>query len=70
VFDAYLFDLDGTLIDSVELIRLSYDHALHVHLGREAGRDEWLSGLGRPLTYQFRRYTQDEREVAAMLATY
>ncbi|MBL8861679.1 MAG: HAD-IA family hydrolase [Planctomycetes bacterium] len=65
-----LFDLDGTLIDSIELIRRSYEHAVRVHLGRELERGEWLAGLGRPLRWQFSQYVRDEREVEAMIATY
>ncbi len=62
-----LIDLDGTLTDSTELIRRSFDHPLHVHLGRATDEREWLSDLGRPLVWQF---TQDPREVDAMVATY
>lgn len=65
-----LFDLDGTLIDSMELIRRSYDHTLRVHLGRAMEQREWLSGLGRPLRWQFAQLAEDEREVDAMIATY
>jgi pyrophosphatase PpaX len=65
-----LFDLDGTLIDSIDLIRRSYDHTLRVHLGRAMEQSEWLSGLGRPLRWQFAQLAADEREVDAMIATY
>lgn len=68
--DTVLFDLDGTLIDSIELIRRSYDHTLRVHLGRAMDEREWLSGLGRPLVWQFAQFTGDPREVEAMIATY
>lgn len=65
-----LFDLDGTLIDSIDLIRRSYDHTLRIHLGRAMEEGEWLSGLGRPLRWQFAQLAADEREVDAMIATY
>lgn len=65
-----LFDLDGTLIDSIDLIRRSYDHTLRIHLGRAMEESEWLSGLGRPLRWQFAQLAADEREVDAMIATY
>ena len=65
-----LFDLDGTLIDSIELIRRSYDHTLRTHLGRAMEQREWLAGLGRPLRWQFAQYDPDERAVDAMVATY
>jgi pyrophosphatase PpaX len=70
LIETALFDLDGTLIDSIELIRRSYEHTLRVHYDRELTREDWLSGLGRPLRWQFAHYTQDEREIDAMIATY
>jgi HAD superfamily hydrolase (TIGR01549 family) len=69
IIDTVLFDLDGTLIDSIELIRQSYEHTLRRH-GREPEHDFWLSGLGRPLKWQFAQFTEDEREIEAMIATY
>jgi pyrophosphatase PpaX len=69
-FTAYLFDLDGTLIDSVELIRRTFRHTLEAHCGWHPGEEAWLNGLGRPLWDQFRAYTSDQAEIAAMIATY
>jgi pyrophosphatase PpaX len=68
--DTCLFDLDGTLIDSIELIRRSYLHTLREHFGTEPERDFWLAGLGRPLVWQFSQLTSDAREIEAMVATY
>lgn len=65
-----LFDLDGTLIDSIELIRRSYEHTLRVHFDRAMSPEDWLSGLGRPLRWQFAQFTRDEREIDALVATY
>jgi pyrophosphatase PpaX len=77
-----LFDLDGTLIDSIELIFQSYEHAFSAHGLPAPSRDELLSGLGTPLSTQFalRRPDQpdDSREpgktgairIAALIATY
>lgn len=70
VIETVLFDLDGTLIDSIELIRRSYEHTLRVHYGRAMEQSEWLCGLGRPLRWQFAQYTRDEREIDALVATY
>ncbi len=69
-FETYLFDLDGTLIDSIELILTSYRHTMRVHRGTEPSDDLWLAGLGTPLTAQFRDFTDDPAEVEAMIATY
>jgi pyrophosphatase PpaX len=68
--DVFLFDLDGTLIDSIELIRLSLEHTLAAHGFAAPTRAEWLEGLGRPLAAQFRRLTTDPVQVDAMVRTY
>ena len=50
---AVLFDLDGTLIDTVELIRLSFRHATLQVLGRSVPDEITMAGVGRPLMRQF-----------------
>lgn len=69
-FATFLFDLDGTLIDSIELILSSYRHTLTVHRGSVPPDDVWLAGLGTPLWVQFREFTDDPAEIDAMIATY
>jgi pyrophosphatase PpaX len=65
-----LFDLDGTLVDSVELIVNSARYAF-VKLERDCPSDEeWLTGLGIPLVTMFRRYAKDEADTAALIAAY
>jgi pyrophosphatase PpaX len=65
-----LFDLDGTLIDSVRLILDSYHHTLATH-GLPAMSDEhWLAGLGTPLRVQFRHWSHDAAGLEALIATY
>ena len=66
----FLFDLDGTLIDSIELILRSYRHTMRVHRGHEPADDVWMKGLGTPLWVQFRLFTEDPAEIEAMVATY
>lgn len=67
---AVLFDLDGTLIDSIELILSSMRHAFSAR-GRPVPTDaEWLTGVGIPLRTMFARYAEDERDLAAFIATY
>jgi pyrophosphatase PpaX len=68
--DTFLFDLDGTLIDSVELILASYRHTMVVHRGATPGDDVWLKGLGTPLWAQFREFTDDQAEIDGMIQTY
>ena len=57
---ALLFDLDGTLIDSIELIVRSYEHAVAAHGLPSPGREVWLRGLGTPLKHQFAALLPDE----------
>src|ERR1051325_6285286 len=65
-----LFDLDGTLIDSVRLILDSYHHTLAVH-GLEPMSDaHWLAGLGTPPGVQCRPWSTDPERLEAMIATY
>jgi pyrophosphatase PpaX len=51
-YDAVIFDLDGTIMDSVELIVSSFQHATREVLGREFTRDETIKGVGKPLREQ------------------
>jgi pyrophosphatase PpaX len=69
-FRTFLFDLDGTLIDSIALILSSYRHTLRVHRNETPSDDVWLAGLGTPLWAQFRHFTDDPTEIDAMVATY
>jgi len=66
----FLFDLDGTLIDSVDLILSSYRHTMLTHRGHAPADEFWLPGLGTPLRSQFRVLTNDEAEIEAMVRTY
>ena len=69
-FNTLLFDLDGTLIDSIDLILRSYRHTLRTHRGFEPPDDVWMEGLGTPLWVQFRRWSTDEAEIRSMVDTY
>lgn len=65
-----LFDLDGTLLDSVDLIVDSYHHTLATHSLQPMTREEILAGLGTTLYAVFGRMTDDAATVAAWVATY
>jgi pyrophosphatase PpaX len=67
---AVLFDLDGTLIDSIELILNSAKHAFLDRDGYVPDDAEWLTGVGIPLATMFRRYARDEADVEALIAKY
>jgi pyrophosphatase PpaX len=65
-----LFDLDGTLIDSVRLILDSYHHTLRTHELPERTDEQWLRGIGTPLSVQFADCSSDPEELARLIATY
>jgi pyrophosphatase PpaX len=65
-----LFDLDGTLIDSVQLILESYRHTLATHGLPPRSDEEWLSGVGTPLKAQFADWREDPGMMEALIATY
>ena len=47
-----IFDLDGTVLDSVELIVDSFDHAVWSVLGRRPTREDAIRHVGKPLLEQ------------------
>ncbi|MCC6628784.1 MAG: HAD-IA family hydrolase [Chloroflexi bacterium] len=49
-YAAVLFDLDGTLLDSIDLIVQSFQHATLEHLGVPIAREAVIPTIGRPLT--------------------
>jgi pyrophosphatase PpaX len=65
-----LFDLDGTLIDSVRLILDSYHHTLAAHGLPARSDDDWLEGVGTPLTAQFGALQHGAGMLDALIATY
>jgi len=69
-YRAVLFDLDGTLIDSIRLILDSYHHTLAVHGLPAETDDHWLAGLGTPLWAQFAAYVHTPELMDAMVLTY
>lgn len=58
---AILFDLDGTLIDSTDLILNSFNYVLKTYLKKEVPEDEIRSLFGRPLYYQMALFGGEER---------
>jgi pyrophosphatase PpaX len=68
----FLFDLDGTIIDSIELILRSYRHTMALHRCNEPPPpdDMWIKGLGTPLWAQFGEITDDKEEIERMVQTY
>lgn len=66
---ALLFDLDGTLIDSIDLLVRSMEHAFIGH-PRVPSRAEWVAGIGTPLRAQLAEWCDDDAEVAALVDRY
>jgi pyrophosphatase PpaX len=65
---AVVFDLDGTLIDTIPLIVASHRHAVQTVLGRDFPDDVLRSGIGRPLIDQMKVF--DEEHAQALFDTY
>lgn len=69
-YDCVLFDLDGTLSDSIELILMAYRHTMETHLGAALPDERWVAGIGTPLEIQLAEFAEDEAQAQAMRATY
>jgi pyrophosphatase PpaX len=65
-----LFDLDGTLIDSIELILKSARYAFDGFAGRAPTDEEWRALIGRPLIDSFREFVPHEPEVERLVGRY
>lgn len=67
---ALLFDLDGTLVDSIELILSSARHAFAGFAGQAPTDDEWRATIGRPLQRVLREFAPDDAEADRLLGRY
>ncbi|HEX9108663.1 MAG TPA: HAD-IA family hydrolase [Longimicrobiales bacterium] len=67
---AVLFDLDGTLADSIGLILSCYRHTMTTHLGSAPPDAEWIRGMGTPLRVQLAAFASSPEQVEAMVETY
>ena len=65
-----VFDLDGTLIDSLDLILASYRHTMQTHLGHQLPDEMWIAGMGTPLAVQMRHFARADDEAEEMVETY
>ncbi|MBN2247155.1 MAG: HAD-IA family hydrolase [Coriobacteriia bacterium] len=68
--DAVLFDLDGTVVDTIPHILASFRHATADVLGAALPDDELMHHVGIPLAHQMRIFTTDEGTVEQLLASY
>jgi pyrophosphatase PpaX len=68
---ALLFDLDGTLADSIALLLAAFHHAFATHRPDDTPSDqEWIAGIGTPLISQMRGFVPNEDEAQRMILTY
>lgn len=67
---ALLFDLDGTLIDSIQLILNAMRHAFADFAGRAPSDEEWRAGIGRPLHTMLRQFAPEDAEADRLHARY
>lgn len=65
-----LFDLDGTLIDSLELLVGAMQHAFDAWSGPRPSVEEWVATIGRPLVWQFGQYATTPEDVQHLVGAY
>ena len=65
-----LYDFDGTLADTTELVMECYRLTMQRHLGEVPPVAEWLRGFGTPLEVQINRFARSPLECEEMIATY
>lgn len=68
--EAILFDLDGTVVNTIPHILASFRHATAEVLGAPLADEVLLEHVGVPLAYQMRFFTDDEETAARLLASY
>jgi len=67
---ALLFDLDGTLVDSVDLILASARHAFEGYRGRRPTDADWIAGIGKPLRVQLEELAERPEDVEPLFLRY
>jgi pyrophosphatase PpaX len=65
-----LFDLDGTLADTIELIIRSGQHAFTTVLGWTPTREELILGIGRPLHLHLGDYANSPDQLTELVTAY
>ncbi|MGE5552666.1 MAG: pyrophosphatase PpaX [Betaproteobacteria bacterium] len=69
-YSAVLFDLDGTLLNTVELIVRSYQHTFRQCLGCEVEEEKIVRNIGLTLPEHLGLYQPDPARIEEMVAVY
>ena len=67
---AVLFDLDGTLFDSIALLLACMRYAFEGFEGPHPTTEDWIAGIGTPLITQLAAYTRTEAELITLRDRY
>ena len=70
ILDTVLFDNDGTLVDTYDLILESFHHAVREVLGRDIADEKLMAKVGQPLSTQMWDFTDDPAVHEELLLTY
>ena len=65
-----LFDLDGTLLDSIGLIVAAMHHAFDGFDGTVPADADWMAGIGTPLWKQLALYARSAEELDVLRERY
>ena len=65
-----LFDLDGTLVDTIELLLGSMRHAFTTCALPLPSDAQWIAGIGTPLRTQLSEFCTSEEEIEALVLAY
>jgi pyrophosphatase PpaX len=69
-WDAVLFDLDGTIADTIPLILACYREMMLEHFGHEGDPQAWLATVGRPLPISLRELAGSTEEALELRTIY
>lgn len=67
---AVLFDLDGTLLNTNEVIYMSFKHIFSEVLNLNLSEEEIKSNYGKPLEVSLKKYVKDEEELNRVIHEY
>ncbi|MFV0435769.1 MAG: HAD-IA family hydrolase [Desulfopila sp.] len=70
IYDTYLFDADGTLFDTVDLICTCFDHITRKYRGITVERATVIAGIGAPLRSQLLEHLGPDIDQEQVLADY